>query len=153
MIEMVHLEEEVQNGRDSSRSTSRASSPVRPLSDLGVLVGRLRELDHRLQQPPQGVPPGEGGASISGPGHSGTGVSMGGLSRDERSRRNQEFAELTSETNMAAMHDTGGEDGEDDIEEILRREDDIEEILRLERPPQENARRLLRSEELLQGKD
>ena len=43
---------------------------------------------------------------------------------------------------MAAMHDTGGEDGEDNLEEILQREDDIEEILRLERPPEENARRL-----------
>lgn len=57
---------------------------------------------------------------------------MGGLSSEERSRRNQEFAELTSDTNMAAMHDAGGEDGEDHIEEILR----------LERPPEENARRL-----------
>ena len=43
---------------------------------------------------------------------------------------------------MAAMHDTGGEDGEDDVNDILEREDDIEEILRLERPPEENARRL-----------
>ena len=43
---------------------------------------------------------------------------------------------------MAAMHDAGGEHGEDDVDEILEREDDIEEILRLERPPEENARRL-----------
>ena len=43
--------------RDSSRSTSRASSPARPISDLGVLVGRLNELDRRLQQPPPGVLP------------------------------------------------------------------------------------------------
>ena len=128
--------------RESSRSTSRASSPPRPLSDLGVLIGQLSELGRRLQQPPPGAHPGEGGASSSGVDRPGTGATTGGLSSDGRSRRNQEFAELTSDTNMAAMHDAVGEDGEDDLNEILERENDIEEILRLERPPEENRRRL-----------
>ena len=39
--------------RESSRSTSRASSPLRPLSDLAVLGRRLGDLDRRLQQPAQ----------------------------------------------------------------------------------------------------
>ena len=96
------------------------------------------ELDRRLQQPP----PGEGGASSSGVDRSGPGASTGGLSSEERSRRNQEFAELTSDTNMAAMHGATGEDGEDDLNEVLERENDIEQILQLERPPEENRRRL-----------
>ena len=137
--------------RESSRSTSRASSPPRPLSDLGVLIGQLNDLDRRLQQPPPGVHPGEGGASSSGADRPGTGANIGGLSSEERSRRNQEFAELTSDMNMAAMQDAGGEDGEDDLNEILERENDIEEILRLERPPEENQRQ--RSDEPQQEKD
>ena len=79
MIEMVHLEEEAQRKLEVY---------------VEGMVGRMRELDQRLQQPPQGVLPGEGGASSSGAGHPGTGASMGGLSSEERSRRNQEFAPI-----------------------------------------------------------
>lgn len=64
----------------------------------------------------------------------------GGLTSEERSRRNQEFAELTSEINMAVMN-SGMEDGEE-LGGSPPDEDDIEEILRRDRPPEENARRL-----------
>ena len=89
MIEMVHLEEEAQRKLEVY---------------VEGMVGRMRELDQRLQQPPQGVLPGEGGASSSGAGHPGTGASM----EDEMERR---FHQLK------AVSEKGAEEMEEEVAE------------------------------------
>ena len=93
-----------------------------------MLARWVTELDRRLQH---------ASSIAAAPG-------TGGLTNEERSRRNQEVAELASELNLAATHEEeGSEHGEEnEVDDILAAEDDIEEMLQQERPPEENARRL-----------
>ena len=80
----------------------------------------MSEIDQRLQQPP-----GRGGSSSS--------RAAGGLSNEERTRRNQEQADLHNPMNAAAVWPDSP--GEGEVEEALAAEDEIEALLEAERPP------------------
>ena len=120
------LDRRLNRPRERSDRSSEGSSPPRPLSDLGDLVRRMSEIDQRLQQPP-----GRGGSSSS--------RAAGGLSNEERTRRNQEQADLHNPMNAAAVWPDSP--GDREVEEALAAEDEIEALLEAERPPEENARR------------
>ena len=115
------LDRRLNRPRERSDRSSEGSSPPRPLSDLGDLVRRMSELDRRLQQPP----PGQGTSSSS--------RAAGGLSNEERTRRNQEQADP-----MNAWHDSQEADvwpdspGEREVDEALAAEREIEEALAAE---------------------